>query len=292
PPDPAEEQRVAGPSAKQRRRRRRGDRDVRVAVAAGTFLTLLFLVTLFTHPAAFAALVTFLILVGIGEAAAVCRERGVHVAVPVILVAALIFVVGAYRAGTGGLVVGLVTLFLLAVAWELADPQRTDVFRTIAATVMLGLWVPFLGSFAVVLAVRGVDGWVAVLATVGAAVVSDVGAYVVGTSFGRRQVAPSVSPGKTWEGVVGGMAVAGVVAAVALPLLGTGELFDPVTAFLFAVIVAAVGVLGDLTESLLKRDLGVKDFGRIIPGHGGVLDRIDSLLFALPAGYYALILVG
>ncbi|HEX2028447.1 MAG TPA: phosphatidate cytidylyltransferase [Nitriliruptorales bacterium] len=267
------------------------DRDLPVAVTAGVLLASLFLLTLLLHPAAFTALVVVLILLGVVETARVCRERDVRIATPVVVVAALVLLIGAYRVGHGGQAVGLVTLFVGAVVWELADPQRHDVFRTVAATVMLGLWVPFLGSYAVLLITWPADAWVAVLATVGVTVVADIGAYVVGTRFGSHQLAPSVSPGKTWEGVLGGVVVATGLAVATLPLLGSAHLFDVGRSVVFALVVTVAGVVGDLSESLLKRDLGVKDFGGIIPGHGGVLDRVDAILFALPTGYYTLSLL-
>jgi phosphatidate cytidylyltransferase len=265
------------------------DRDLPVAVAAGGLLVFLLLLTVLVHPAAFTGLVGLLVLIGLLEAGRVLRERAVVVSTPVLLVAALVLLVGAYRLGPAGQAVGLVTLLAGAVVWELADHDRDDVFAKVAATVLLGLWVPFLGTYAVLLVTRP-DGWVAALATVGVAVVSDIAAYFVGTRFGRTKLAPRISPGKTWEGLAGGIGLTTLVAVAVLPFLG--GTFTWWGAVVFTVVVAGAGVVGDLTESLLKRDLGVKDFGGVIPGHGGVLDRVDAVLFALPAGYYTLTVLG
>jgi len=113
---------------------------------------------------------------------------------------------------------------------------------------------------------------------------SDTGAYYVGRAIGRHKLAPTISPGKTWEGVVGGMMAALALAAVAhfwffreLPLKWALPL---------AAVMAALGIFGDLTESALKRGAGAKDAAKILPGHGGVLDRLDSLLFNAPLIYY------
>lgn len=274
------------------RSRRDDDRNLPIAIASGVLLVGLLVGTVLWHPAAWATLVTILALVGILEATRVCRDTGTPVATAPVVVALFIMVIGAYRAGHAGQAVGVVTLFVGAVLWELADAERRDVFRKVAVTLLLGLWVPFLGSFAVLLARTASDAWVATLATVGVAVTNDVGAFAVGTKLGRRKLAPSVSPGKTWEGVVGGLAITAILAVLVLPFLGGAQLFDPLSAFVFAVVVGAAGVLGDLTESMLKRDLGVKDFGGIIPGHGGVLDRMDAILLALPTGYFTLVLLG
>jgi phosphatidate cytidylyltransferase len=113
---------------------------------------------------------------------------------------------------------------------------------------------------------------------------ADIGAYFAGRAFGRRKLAPAVSPGKTWEGVAGGvlLAVAAGAACIAwIPALG-GLGWRPSTWLVLMVVIVAVSIFGDLFESVLKRLKGVKDSGRLFPGHGGMLDRIDSLIAALP----------
>lgn len=119
---------------------------------------------------------------------------------------------------------------------------------------------------------------------------ADVGAYAFGRLIGRTKLAPAVSPGKTWEGVTGGLVTAGIAAAAAAPWLQlpAGRLI------VLAVATAAISVLGDLTQSMFKRNVGLKDSGKLLPGHGGILDRIDSLTSAVPAyvvGLWALQLV-
>lgn len=110
----------------------------------------------------------------------------------------------------------------------------------------------------------------------------DSAAYLVGRAIGKHLFAPRISPKKTWEGVVGGIAAAMAAGLLAVPLVGA----HPVAALLLGGGVAAVAVVGDLAESFIKRQFGIKDFGTLIPGHGGVLDRVDSLLFAVPFVYY------
>lgn len=269
-----------------------GGRDMRSAIISGVALVIALIFTVLWHPAAFTVLVLAIVLVGVVETSGVISREGHPVAMPVLVVAAVVILVGAYRAGPAGQAVGVSILFVGSVIWELADSRRGQAFREVANTCMIGLWVVFLASYAVLLVNRPVDGWVAILATAGVAIVSDIAAFAVGTKFGRRKLAPSISPGKSWEGVLGGLGVSVVLAALILPVLGTGEMFTPASAMVFALFVGVAGVLGDLAESMVKRDIGVKDLGGLIPGHGGMLDRADSLLFALPTGYYVLAIVG
>lgn len=118
---------------------------------------------------------------------------------------------------------------------------------------------------------------------------SDSGAYLVGRSYGQRQLIPAVSPKKTVEGLAGGLASAALTGAVTVVLFGLGVSWA--TGLLLGIVVGAIGVAGDLAESLLKRQAGVKDSGTLVPGHGGVLDRLDALLFTFTAGWYLATLI-
>lgn len=265
-------------------------RNLPVAIAVGVVLAAALVGSLLWHPLAFTAVVGVLAVTGLVETSRTLRRLGRPVALPVLLVTLVVMLAGAYRAGSAGQLVGVVVLFGAAVAWELAAPDRNDVWRTLATTTFLGLWVCFLASFAVLLVVRPDDGATAVLAVAGGAIFGDIGGYLFGSLFGRRPVAPTISPRKTWEGLIGGLILTGALAWLVLPRIG--ELFrDPVTAVAVAVAAALAGFFGDLTESMVKRDLGVKDLGGVLPGHGGILDRVDGILLALPVGYYALVLL-
>ena len=266
-------------------------RNLPVAIAVGVLLAGLLIGSLLWHPLAFTLVVAGLAAVGLVETARTLGREGRPVSLPVLLVTLLVTVAGAYRAGAAGQVVGIAVLFGGAVAWELAAPDRRDVWRTLATTAFLGIWVCFLASFAVLLVVRPDDGAVAVLAVAGGAIFGDIGGYAFGSLFGRWLIAPTISPKKTWEGLIGGLALTGVVAWFVLPLLGGAFADDPVAGLLVAVSSALAGFFGDLTESMMKRDLGVKDLGHVLPGHGGILDRVDGILLALPVGYYALVLL-
>lgn len=118
---------------------------------------------------------------------------------------------------------------------------------------------------------------------------SDSGAYLVGRSLGKHQLAPAVSPKKTVEGLIGGLAAAGVTGALSIALFGLG--ISWIYGLILGIVIGIVGVFGDLAESILKREAHVKDSGTLIPGHGGILDRLDALIFTFTAGWYAAVLI-
>jgi phosphatidate cytidylyltransferase len=265
-----------------------GGRNLPMAIAVGLGLAALFLGSLFWHPAAFSAVVAGLTLVAYVESDQVLRDVDLRLDTPVLIVATLVMLFGAYEVGHAGQAVGVGVLVLGSVLWQLSDAKRTDVARRLSMTLLFGLWVGFLASFAVLLVNRP-DGAVAVLAVIGAVVLTDIGGFAFGVWLGRHKIAPSVSPNKTWEGLFGGVLVALLGAVLVLPRIG--DTFDVTTAAVLAVTCGLAGFLGDLTESMIKRDLGVKDLGRVLPGHGGILDRVDGIIFALPVGYYAVTLL-
>jgi phosphatidate cytidylyltransferase len=267
-------------------RRMVGGRDLPVAIGVGVALGAAFLGSIFWDPLAFTVVVAVFVVVAVIESAAELRRIGMDTAVPAMVLGGVVSVFGAYRSQHAGQVAGLLVLFLGAILWLLADPDRRDVVSNLTMTVLLGVWTGFLGSFGVLLVNRPEDGPVAVLAVIGAAVFGDIGGYAVGVRFGRTKIAPSVSPNKSLEGLVGGVVVAGGLAAVVLPAVG--DLFTPLTATVVAVLSVLAGFLGDLAESMVKRDLGVKDFGNLLPGHGGILDRVDGILMAMPVGFFAI----
>ena len=179
----------------------------------------------------------------------------------------------------------LTSAVVLSLTWLLLRPQREGAFAGWAWTIAGILYVGWLLSYFV--AIRGLDAgrnWVffALFTTFG----SDTAAFLIGRVLGKHHLAPHISPGKTWEGTI-----AGVFGAIIISLLFLipGPLSLPLSygqAILLGIVVSIFGQLGDLVESLLKRNMGVKDSGKLFPGHGGVLDRIDSVVFAGMAVYY------
>jgi phosphatidate cytidylyltransferase len=189
----------------------------------------------------------------------------------------------------------LVVLVVFALALVRRGPQRRPL-GAVAVTLLGVLYTGGLLSYGYILrydnyAVGPVAGSALALFPVILTWTSDTGAYVVGRALGRHKLAPSVSPGKTVEGAIGALLLCVLVSwvyvyAVLMPLAKLALL--PISIVLFGVVVSVAVQLGDLVESLIKREAGVKDASNIIPGHGGVLDRVDGLLFALPVAYWLL----
>jgi phosphatidate cytidylyltransferase len=267
----------------------RGGRNLPVAIASGVILAALFLGSVAWNAYAFLTLVALVVVVGVLEVANALRGEGVRPVTPVAIGAGLVMVYGAYAVGPQAQVLGLVLLVLGTLAWRLSDRRRSQVVGSLGATFLVTLWVPFCASFAGLLLARQDGRWL-VMAVVALTVSGDIGAYAFGRPFGRHKLAPTVSPGKSWEGVAGGLLTVLVLAAtVTAPLVPSLDLVD---ALLLGTVCLAAGTLGDLSESLVKRDLGVKDLGTVLPGHGGIMDRVDAMILALPAAHLVLLALG
>lgn len=266
-----------------------------MAIVSGVVLAAAFLGTSAAHPMAFMAFIAVLVGVALVELDGAFRAQGLRPATPVVFGAGAVMLFGGYLAGAAAQSLGLVLLTVGGMAWTLveAGARRGEEPRRAAAhlgaTVLMTMWVPFLVSFFGLLLRREDGMWIA-MAVVALSVASDIGAYAFGSRFGRHTLAPSVSPGKTWEGLAGGLAtallLAGVVTAPFVPGLGLGP------ALVLAAGVTVASTVGDLTESLVKRDLGVKDLGRIVPGHGGIMDRADAIIFSVPTAHVLLLALG
>src|SRR5690606_12788388 len=170
----------------------------------------------------------------------------------------------------------------------------TELWATVPRMSLMGLLV-LLPAWIGLLQLKFLDPrGTLVFTLIGLVSIADIGAYFVGRRFGRRPLAPDLSPKKSWEGFWGGMACSVLLAATLVWALGQTATLDAVTVIgllLLAIVVGAVSVEGDLFESMLKRNRGIKDSGRILPGHGGMLDRIDSLTAAAPVFVFFLLIL-
>jgi phosphatidate cytidylyltransferase len=263
-------------------------RDVPTAVAAGLAIAGVTLICFALGSAVVAVLATAVIAFAAIEYFGATQRAGLRPAALLGLIAAIAFPLATYWRGEPAVPLMLALATVFAVVWYLVGAGGdSPVLEGVGSTLVGVLWIGLLGSFATLL-VRAPDGRGVLLAIIITTVLYDVGAFFLGRSFGRRPLS-AASPNKTVEGVVGGVVVAAVVGLI-LGGVGLGTPFHGVGhGLVMGVVVGIAATFGDLCESLVKRDLGVKDMGTIIPGHGGVLDRIDGLLFVLPAVYYLIV---
>jgi len=272
---PVEQTAVVKPPAKSR-----AGRNLRAAIAVGVSLGLVVLASLLFWRPGFVFVVGVGAVTGVWEMVRAMGHSGRRAPLLPLLAGALVMVALAWFAGPEGLTLGLALTVLAVMVWRLADGPL-GYQRDLLAAVLVAAYVPFLGSFAVLLD-RPDDGRLRVIVLLAAVVLSDTGGYAAGVFLGRHKMAPTVSPGKSWEGAAGSLVTAAAGGAVMLRLLFHVPWWHGA---LFGAGVAAAAVLGDLAESLLKRDLEIKDMSNLLPGHGGVMDRVDSILFAAPAGF-------
>jgi phosphatidate cytidylyltransferase len=201
-------------------------------------------------------------------------------------IGAALALVGAELGGIGWMIGGVLATFLFAFALKAISEARQAATIAISGTVMGAMWVGGGLAFVILLRDLPADGRLAAFSVLLAVWAGDSVAYAAGRLVGRHKMAPRTSPGKTWEGIVFGAAATIYVAFVALykqDFLTIGQ------SVAVGVVVAVTAPAGDLFESLLKRDMEVKDTGTLLGGHGGMLDRIDALLFAAPAVYFTIL---
>ena len=267
------------------RRERRAGRDLPLAIASGLLLAALLLGSLILSRPAFVAFVLAVVLLALLELITVLRARATRPAGPLVLAMAGLLMVGAYLEGPSALSFGLLVTILAGFGWYLVDRGRTEVTRNVAATVFAVVYVPFMAAHLALVVARAEHYVGAVIGYAVLVVIYDTAAYATGATLGRHLLARHVSPNKSWEGAAGATVACLLAGALLLPLWPPWTL---ASGLVMAAVTCVVAPLGDLSESMLKRDLAVKDMGSILPGHGGMLDRIDALLFAAPALYYVL----
>jgi phosphatidate cytidylyltransferase len=267
-------------------------RNMPVAIATGVALAAVTLLAWWSGTVATEILATLVITLCAAEAYGTLRRAGRRSATLLGIVAVLGLMISAYAKGPSAYLVITALLVAGTLVWYLFGVEHGSVVEGAAHTVFVFAWVGILGSFAALLLAPSQfperHGIAFFAGAIIAAVLDDVGSLAVGKWFGRHLLAPRVSPKKTWEGLIGGSALA-ILGSVFI----TARIHPWTTpkAALLGVVVAVAAPLGDLCESLVKRELKLKDMGSLVPGHGGMLDRFDALLFVMPATYFLVRLV-
>ena len=194
-----------------------------------------------------------------------------------------------YQKGANGIALVFASMMIASMLWYLVGVIRGQPTINISVTFLGFIWIGGLGSFAAAI-LRPQDfphshGVAYLMGALIATVANDTAAYFVGSWFGKHKMAPEISPTKSWEGLIAGAIASVFISAVVVSQISPWTVSKAVV---LGIVVAVVAPLGDLSESMIKRDLHIKDMGKLLPGHGGMLDRIDGLLFVLPTVYYLL----
>jgi len=263
-------------------------RNMQVAIISGLAFAAVALACFAGGAVSSLVLVTVVVVLAAAELYAVFRKAQYHPATLLGLVAALSLMVETYNKGVAALPLVIVLLVAGSFVWFMAKVEPgADPVAGMVSTVFVFGYIGGFGSFAALLLNPTLfphrHGVAFLLAAVVVTGVCDITALLVGSAMGKHPLAPSISPNKSWEGVIGG-AVGAILSAVIII-----HFVHPWTvgkALVLGVVVAIVAPLGDLSQSTIKRHLGLKDMGRLLPGHGGLLDRFDGLLFVLPATYF------
>ncbi|MFD6991308.1 phosphatidate cytidylyltransferase [Streptomyces sp. NPDC059943] len=266
--------------------KKRAGRDLRAAIGVGVGLGAVIVASLFIVKAVFIGVIVVAVVVGLWELTSRLNEKkGIKAPLVPLAVGGAAMVVAGYVRGAEGAWVATALTALAVLAWRMTEPPE-GYLKDVTAGVFAVFYVPFLATF-VAMMLTADDGAQRVLTFLVLTIVSDTGAYAIGWRFGSHKLAPRISPGKTREGLFGAVGFAMVAGALCMQFLIDGGTWWQ--GLLLGLAVAASATLGDLGESMIKRDLGIKDMGTLLPGHGGIMDRLDSLLPTAPVVWLLLV---
>ena len=262
----------------------RAGRNLPVAIATGVTLGVVATGSLLVHPAAFLVLVCVAMVVAVWEMRQALAEGGMYAPFVPVLVGAVSMMVAAYLRGAEALVFATTLTLIAILLWRVIE-GLDGALRDIGAGALALLYPCFLAGFAALMLAEPQGQWrifVFILITV----FSDIGGYAFGVLLGKHPMAPRLSPKKSWEGFAGSVLSCAVVGGIAVPLVFAGGHWWQ--GAILGALVAPAATIGDLIESSLKRHLGIKDMSNVLPGHGGLMDRLDSLVMTVPLVWIAL----
>jgi phosphatidate cytidylyltransferase len=252
-------------------------RNLPAAIAVGLVLAGAVVGTLYTVPWLFVVVAVAAVLMSVWELRQAIAGAGAEPPLAPLLVGTVAVIVAAYVGGAAALGVAFGLTVLVLVLWRLTGPVEGSVVD-VSSSVWIAGYLPLMAGFVMLMLAQS-QGSDRIIVFILTTICSDIGGYAVGVLFGRHPMAPRISPKKSWEGFAGSVVGGSAATALSVPLLLDGAWWQGLVVGLVAVLTATVG---DLTESLLKRDLGVKDMGTLLPEHGGIMDRLDSLLPSAP----------
>jgi phosphatidate cytidylyltransferase len=258
----------------------RAGRNLPIAIAVGVSLGAVLLASLLFRKEGFVAVVIVAGCIAVWELRGGLARGRINVPLVPSIFGAVAMIGASFVRGGQALTICFGLTCIAVLLWCVMDGVQGSI-RDITGGIFVAAYVPLLASFSILLLAEH-DGAKRVIVFIGVTICSDIGGFVVGVIAGRHPMAPSVSPKKSWEGAAGSV-VACVIAGVATVMVMLGGSW--LAGAILGLAVAVSATIGDLTESTIKRDLGIKDLGSILPGHGGVMDRMDSLLLSAPVAW-------
>ncbi|MCQ4201895.1 phosphatidate cytidylyltransferase [Streptomyces sp. NPDC058783] len=275
------------PAQPQPPQKKSAGRDLGAAIGVGVGLGVVIIASLFVVKEVFVGVIAVAVVVGLWELTKRLEERkGIKAPLVPLAIGGAAMVVAGYARGAEGAWVAMALTALAVLVWRMTEPPE-GYLKDVTAGLFAAFYVPFLATFVAMMLMADDGAW-RVLVFLILTVVSDTGAYAVGWRFGKKKLAPRISPGKTREGLLGAVAFAMVAGALCMQfLIDDGTWWQ---GLLLGLAVAVSATLGDLGESMIKRDLGIKDMGTLLPGHGGIMDRLDSLLPTAPVVWLLLVI--
>ncbi|WP_460365237.1 phosphatidate cytidylyltransferase [Actinocorallia lasiicapitis] len=257
--------------------RRNPGRNVPVAVGVGVGLAAVVVGSLLFYRQLFIPVLIFFGAIAMKELLDAFATKDIRIPLLPVGLGSVAMLLAAYVDGPHGLIIALSLTVLVTLIWRLKDGADGYV-RDATTSVFTLIYLPFLAGFAMLL-LAPEDGAKRMVVFIATTVASDIGGFFAGAYLGKHKIAPNISPKKTWEGFTGSALTCMAVGAWLMVWLLDGQWWQGLILGAFCVCTAT---LGDLVESMIKRDLGVKDLGSFLPGHGGVMDRLDSLLITVP----------
>ena len=281
----------ASGSAAPEKKTSRAGRNLPAAIAVGVLLGAMAIGSLLFAPRWWLPLLATAIAIATHEVVRRLREHGYAMPVVPLLIGGQAMIWLAWPWGVAGTLGAYGGTVVVAMVWRLVGQglreQPVNYLRDVAATILLATWVPLFASFTSLMIFQP-NGGGRVFTVIATVVFADIGGYIAGVLFGKHLLAPAISPKKSWEGL-GGSLLFGITAAVLSVMF---LLHKPAWVGLpLGLMLVITGVLGDLVESQIKRDMGIKDMGTLLPGHGGIMDRIDAMLPSAVAGWIVLTLL-
>ncbi|HUQ60511.1 phosphatidate cytidylyltransferase [Lentzea sp.] len=261
----------------------RAGRDLRAAILVGVGLGAVIVVSLLTVRQTFIGIVAAAVAVSTWEIASAFKKAGITVALWPALIGGQAILWLSWPLERAGMMTAFVVTVLVCMIWRFRGGSD-GYLRDLSASVFIVAYVPLFAAFAAMLVVPD-DGVGRVFAFIIGVVLSDVGGYAAGVFLGKHPMAPTISPKKSWEGFAGSLTAGVVGGAITVTTLLDGQWWQGA---LFGAALVVTATAGDLVESLIKRDLGIKDMGTLLPGHGGLMDRMDSLLPSAVASWLLL----